>query len=63
MLIPFFFFKQDGIYILGIGLEVLNLMQFFKITKIIDFLDFSSNTRCQHTWNYIKVLTEYKLEI
>ena len=23
----------------------------------------SSNTRCQNKWNYIKVLSEYKLEI
>ena len=63
MLISCSFFKHS------ISLYSQNWIRSFKphsiflITKIINFLDFSNNTRCQHRWKYIKVLTEYKLEI
>ena len=59
-----FFFLQDGISLYSQNwIRSFKPHSIFLITKIINFLDFSNNTRCQHTWKYIKVLTEYKLEI
>ena len=61
MIIFLFFGNIIFIYIFRIELEVSSLIQIFLITKIINFLDFFS--RCQNTWQYFRILSEYKLEV
>ena len=58
------FFNIIFLYILRMGYKFQASFKIFKsLRKFINFLDFSSNTRCQSIWKYIKVLREYKLEI